>query len=368
VPAAAAVPVPRSVSGREAVADPVPLPPRPPVAAANAPRLRSGTTTYVGDFRTDPVTGQVSGQGWVEWQDGKRYHGPVVDGRLNGVGWMEANGDYYQGEMRDGAPQGQGVYVWARGDRYQGGWQAGLKHGPGRYQYPDGSYWEGEYRDDAQQEGGKLHWQARAPVLLTAAPAATPAALASAPAQVVAAVAASATASAPADAGVDATRAADCPAKLALRSLADGSVSDPASGLVWQACLLGQQRRDGVCQGRPREMDWGNAVLAAAADRFAGRQDWRLPTRAELQALSLPGCLAESGAPALLPGRDEAQSLWLWTLERPAASADEQAFAFGLSSDNGAMQMDQESRFAIWLVRGGAAQADFAAALADVAE
>lgn len=77
------------------------------------------------------------------------------------------NGDNYQGELRGGLPNGQGVYVYGEGDRYQGEFLNGKPHGrgvfiraddarlegvfengilkTGRAVFPDGKYYEGTF-------------------------------------------------------------------------------------------------------------------------------------------------------------------------------------------------------------------------------
>lgn len=174
-----------------------------PVGAAPAADvvLVAGDTTYRGAFRL-AASGAVSGSGSVEWTNGERYVGTLVDGRKHGKGrfewvggqWYEgdwaddqavgygvirfAGGNRYEGAVRDGEPNGrgtqifpsgdrytgdfvrgvfhgQGSYAWKNGNRYDGAWNMGRKHGHGRLVWASGEGWEGEFQNDQQTDKGK---------------------------------------------------------------------------------------------------------------------------------------------------------------------------------------------------------------------
>lgn len=57
------------------------------------------------------------------------------------------NGDNYQGALRGGLPNGQGVYVYAEGDRYQGEFLNGKPHGRGVFLRADDSRLEGVFEN-----------------------------------------------------------------------------------------------------------------------------------------------------------------------------------------------------------------------------
>ncbi|MFM9948377.1 MAG: caspase family protein [Saprospiraceae bacterium] len=63
----------------------------------------------------------------------------------NGV-FLQANGDRYIGQFKDGKIQGTGSCFYTDGSRYQGEWEAGLPHGKGARVARDGSRQEGEWR------------------------------------------------------------------------------------------------------------------------------------------------------------------------------------------------------------------------------
>lgn len=213
--AATVVPVAREVV-RPAVETPAlaPAVAAPVAKVADAPQsgvrkeapaettLVAGDTAYKGHFTMDPKSGIVSGTGTVEWANGERFSGTLVDGqrqgkgRFNWVGGQWYDGDWaddravgygtiqfpggnrYEGAVADGEPagrgtlifasgdrytgdfvrglfQGQGSYAWKNGNRYDGAWHLGKKHGRGRLTWASGEAWEGEFRDDLKTEVGQ---------------------------------------------------------------------------------------------------------------------------------------------------------------------------------------------------------------------
>jgi hypothetical protein len=70
----------------------------------------------------------------------------LVDTRGGGR-LMLSNGARYDGEYRDGIPNGRGVAVLPNGERYQGEWRNGLPNGQGVYTWPNGNRYEGQYVD-----------------------------------------------------------------------------------------------------------------------------------------------------------------------------------------------------------------------------
>lgn len=61
-----------------------------------------------------------------------------------------ANGDEYEGELKDGKMNGYGTYIYKDSDTYKGEWKDGKKHGNGKYIYANGGILEGKW------ENGKL--------------------------------------------------------------------------------------------------------------------------------------------------------------------------------------------------------------------
>lgn len=160
---------------REAVAVP------PPVADTSQERVfKTDTFTATGKLVQDKVSGEMTGEGVIQWINGDRYEGAMLAGKKHGKGvftWRNAqrydgewandmingrgilhyaNGDRYEGDFVNGEPHGKGTYTLSNGDVYSGAWANGNKHGQGRLTWVGGDYWEGEFRDDKQTENGKL--------------------------------------------------------------------------------------------------------------------------------------------------------------------------------------------------------------------
>jgi hypothetical protein len=63
----------------------------------------------------------------------------------------------------------------------------------------------------------------------------------------------------------------------------DGFVKDSKTGLIWTRCSLGQKWNGATCQGTATKYIWDDIVTRHFS--FAGYNDWRLPTIAELKTL-----------------------------------------------------------------------------------
>jgi hypothetical protein len=64
-------------------------------------------------------------------------------------------GNKYEGEFKNGLPDGKGKYSFADGEIYSGEWSKGMPHGLGQYKFRDGRIFEGEYVE-GQKTKGKL--------------------------------------------------------------------------------------------------------------------------------------------------------------------------------------------------------------------
>ena len=67
-----------------------------------------------------------------ELSDGRKYSGPLIDGKMHGKGGLVfPNGNRYAGEFKDGEMHGKGLLIYANGDHYKGDFAHGLRHGEG---------------------------------------------------------------------------------------------------------------------------------------------------------------------------------------------------------------------------------------------
>ncbi len=178
-------------------------PPSPPAAiapTATSAEIRGPDAVYRGAFTLDAQTGLISGNGKVEFTDGRSYQGALKNGRKTGVGthvwadglryegnWVDdvqtgrgklvfVNGDSYEGDFVVNERTGQGVFrqksgntysglwlrgqrdgngveEWANGQRYEGAWKANGKEGLGQMRFPDGGTYDGPWVND--QANGK---------------------------------------------------------------------------------------------------------------------------------------------------------------------------------------------------------------------
>jgi hypothetical protein len=70
----------------------------------------------------------------------------------------------------------------------------------------------------------------------------------------------------------------------------DGTVTDPRNGLIWKRCAEGFEWDGKACRGSDKEMNWFNAMQTAKQSRFLGQVDWRIPSKAEFEAVLGKDC------------------------------------------------------------------------------
>lgn len=90
----------------------------------------------------------------------------------------------------------------------------------------------------------------------------------------------------------------------------DGTAIDKKTGLTWMRCALGQIWDGSTCTGSPQIYAWRQTLETAANTRFAGRSDWRVPNKKELQSLLEYRCVN----PAInLTAFPNATNHWFWS-------------------------------------------------------
>lgn len=67
--------------------------------------------------------------------------------------------------------------------------------------------------------------------------------------------------------------------------MAKGMWHDPATGLIWDRCNLGQTWNDNTCIGEIKKYTLNEAINVAKATRLGGYSDWQLPTVLQLRTL-----------------------------------------------------------------------------------
>lgn len=112
----------------------------------------------------------------------------------------------------------------------------------------------------------------------------------------------------------------------------DGTVSHTGTGLMWMRCSLGQSWNGRGCTGAVRQYTWQQAVQAAvdinsgAADDdgdgragYAGRTDWRLPDKMQLESIIEEGCHAPAINATFFP---DTPSHWYWSATPSSSNRD----------------------------------------------
>lgn len=107
-----------------------------------------GKDFYEGQFRQ----GKPHGKGTYRWAStDSSYSGDFIDGVPSGRGHHRYGkkskypGDEYEGEVKAGKPEGNGVYRFANGDVYEGQFRNGTRHGTGLYRWANGCSYEGAF-------------------------------------------------------------------------------------------------------------------------------------------------------------------------------------------------------------------------------
>jgi hypothetical protein len=140
------------------VAAAAPAAPAVPAQAAAA-EIRAPDAVYRGAFKQNPSTGVISGDGRVEFFDGRSYQGPLKNGLKDGIGtYTWADGQRYAGEWVNDLQQGHGVWTSRAGDRYEGAFVSGNREGVGSMTYASGMRYEGDWKANVETGRGKLQF------------------------------------------------------------------------------------------------------------------------------------------------------------------------------------------------------------------
>ncbi|WP_295436623.1 DUF1566 domain-containing protein [uncultured Thiodictyon sp.] len=127
----------------------------------------------------------------------------------------------------------------------------------------------------------------------------------------------------------------------------DGTVSDAATGLVWKRCAEGLSGA-GCAGGAVSTFTWQNALQRAADADFAGRTDWRLPNKNELESLVERRCYEPAINATFFPNTP---SSWFWSASPYASYPD---YAWGVNFGYGYVDGDNKHYAgSVRLVRGG---------------
>ena len=111
--------------------------------------------TYEGEWKD----GQPNGQGTWTAPDGSNYVGEWKDGNRHGQGTLTYFGGKYVGEWKDGKQHGQGTKTDSPlGGKYVGEWKDGKRHGQGTKTDSSGGKYVGEWKDGKRHGQGTYTW------------------------------------------------------------------------------------------------------------------------------------------------------------------------------------------------------------------
>jgi hypothetical protein len=97
---------------------------------------------------------------------GDIHEGEYVDGVRNGLGtyfYLANNinkGDKYVGEYRNGQQSGQGTYLFASGEKYVGEFKDGNRNGQGTNWFTNGDWYSGEFKNNIKHGHGTYYYLA----------------------------------------------------------------------------------------------------------------------------------------------------------------------------------------------------------------
>jgi hypothetical protein len=90
-------------------------------------------------YRGDVQNGTFTGRGVLVYDNSDRYEGQMRNGRPNGKGAFikVSASERYTGDFRNGEFHGQGLYVFGNGAKYQGQFAGSQPHGRGTFTFRD---------------------------------------------------------------------------------------------------------------------------------------------------------------------------------------------------------------------------------------
>ena len=87
------------------------------------------------------------------------YKGEWNKGKKNGKGFERGMmGEIYEGEFKNDKRNGKGTLKLADGEIYEGDWVDNIKQGKGKIKYPNGDIYEGDFKNDLGNGKGKFKW------------------------------------------------------------------------------------------------------------------------------------------------------------------------------------------------------------------
>ncbi len=112
----------------------------------------SDKSEFSGDFKNDELS-----NGKLKWINGDYYEGNFKDGIFNGYGNLKINnGSEYEGNFLTGLYNGKGIFKWKNGDIYYGDYSYGIKEGKGKYTFNNKNSYDGQWYSNKPHGEGTL--------------------------------------------------------------------------------------------------------------------------------------------------------------------------------------------------------------------
>ena len=114
---------------------------------------------FIGIYEGELKNGEPEGNGRFFHIMGFYNEGEWKGGKQNGKGIEKGiQGETYVGEFKDDKRNGKGTLELADGEIYEGNWLDGKKHGKGKTIYPNGDIYEGDFANGLGNGKGIIKW------------------------------------------------------------------------------------------------------------------------------------------------------------------------------------------------------------------
>ena len=115
-----------------------------------------GNTLYKGNWESD----KIGDFGLFLEKNGNYYLGQIKEGKFEGKGELNIEGiSKYNGEFKNDLPEGKGIFEdYENNYKYDGDWSLGKKNGRGVLEFADGTKYEGDFKNNKIEGKGIWIW------------------------------------------------------------------------------------------------------------------------------------------------------------------------------------------------------------------
>jgi hypothetical protein len=103
-------------------------------------------------------SGFQEGYGILIREDGSKLEGLFKEGNLFKGRIFEPDGSYYEGDIKENEPNGQGTFYLKDKSVYSGSWKNGMQIGEGERRFSDNIKYSGSFKENEFQGQGKMLW------------------------------------------------------------------------------------------------------------------------------------------------------------------------------------------------------------------